>query len=49
MMSPVVILHCYLLGCLSVPAHRHTVDQTAHECQEAENEEYYAQYPVIKE
>jgi len=44
-MRPIVILHGHLLGRLGVPAHRHAVDQTAHERQEAENEEYYAQYP----
>lgn len=45
MVCPVMILHGHLLGSLGVSAHRHTVDQTTHECQEAENEEYYAQYP----
>jgi len=49
MMRPVVILHGHLLGRLGVSAHRHTVNQTAHESQEAKNEEYYAQYPVSKE
>lgn len=45
MMCPVVILHGYLFGRFGVPAYRYTVNQTAHECQETENEEYYAQHP----
>jgi len=49
MMRPVMILHGHLFGCLSVSAHRYAVDQTAHECQEAKNEEYYTQYPMRKE
>ena len=48
MVCPVMILHGHLLGSLGISAHRHTVDQTTHEGQEAENEEYYTQYPVKK-
>lgn len=43
---PVVVLHGHLLGRFRVPAHRHAVDQAAHQRQEAEYEEYDAQNPA---
>lgn len=43
---PVVVLHGHLLGRFRVPAHRHAVDQAAHQRQEAEYEKYDAQNPA---
>lgn len=45
MMRPVVVLHGHLFGRLGIPTHRHAVDQTAHESQEAEYQEYNTQDP----
>jgi len=43
---PVVVLHGHLLGSFRVPAHRHAVDQTAHERQKSEYQEHDAQHPA---
>lgn len=51
MMRPIVVLHRHLFGSFCIPAHGHAVDQTAHERQKTEYEEYDAQHPenVVKE
>lgn len=43
---PIVVLHGHLLGRFRVPAHRHAIDQAAHQRQEAEYQEHDAQHPA---